>query len=805
MLRLLSPRNTAVWLVCFLIACPLLRGAVDWQVQLGAALVASGALFLAASTGQSRVSTFCVVLLAVLGVMLFQLVPLPAGMLRHFSPATADILEASLTPIGLFPSARPLSLDPPGTALELAKAAICTATALAVVLLSSRRGTRLLFLSILSLTGLVASSTALVHALITGGTGVASKVPFVNPNNMAGFLTLTAWPSLGLALERRGKERVLWLVCFVLAGSGTFLSASRGGIASFFAAAGVFAVLAWLGRRHPTAPSLSRGQRVLTLSATAAVLSVAGFIGFERILDKFTSVPLSRLAAIDKIALWPLLTSIIVKFPSFGIGKGAFGTTFPFFKVDADPFTWTHAENEWLQALLDLGIPFGLLLIGGFAWTWFRAARSRGPSWPRIGLIAGTAALALHNLVDFSFEILGVAVPFVVATALLSSDRDGFRVRGWVLKALSLSSLAIALSGVLLHLAHSADRDGGHVISPQDPAGVISAAGAAAFWHPADYFPHAAAAAFFVRSGDCERGVPWLLRAMLLNPTAPDPHYQIASCFAQQGKKQLARREYRLAYLFGKQDSLAGALRYYRSLPDLLEVAPESAQGLVTLGGLLGDRGRFADACSVFEMAWNRYGDHAALERLAGLTLAAGEPARALEWTRLLRSVEPNAPTSYIVASEALLKLGKVDAARAELALGTERLPGNADLLIAYAALLSGQRHFAEARRALTHAFSPHSATMARVHERMSKTLSAEGRIEEAIAELQAASQLTPLDVNLRVELANLLAEARQFSEAISTLESASSLPGCPPGGFSERIAELTSKRDQSLRRVLEK
>jgi thioredoxin-like negative regulator of GroEL len=193
------------------------------------------------------------------------------------------------------------------------------------------------------------------------------------------------------------------------------------------------------------------------------------------------------------------------------------------------------------------------------------------------------------------------------------------------------------------------------------------------------------------------------------------------------------------------------------------------------------------------------------LERLADLTLADGDPDRALQWTRLLRSVEPNAPSSYTVASEALVKLGQPDAARAELALGAEKLSGNADVSIAYADLLIGQRHFAEARHSLKDAFSPDSVTMARVHQRVSKTLRGEGRIVEAIAELHSASQATPLDVNLRVELANSQAEAGQFSEAISTLESAATLPGCPPGGFGERIAELRSKREESLRRSLEK
>ena len=45
--------------------------------------------------------------------------------------------------------------------------------------------------------------------------------------------------------------------------------------------------------------------------------------------------------------------------------------------------------------------------------------------------------------------------------------------------------------------------------------------------------------------------MPWLTRAMALNPTAPEPHQYVARCLAASGQGALARREYRLAVLYG--------------------------------------------------------------------------------------------------------------------------------------------------------------------------------------------------------------------------------------------------------------
>jgi len=567
---------------------------------------------------------------------------------------------------------------------------------------------------------------------------------------------------------------------------------------SFFFGIAVFGML--LVRAARFRPSPRNGWPLsIAAIAVAVALSIAAFLGAERLWAEFRTVPIWNLSSVDKIALWPLLVSMARKFSLTGIGRGAFATSFPAFKVDPDSFTWTHAENEWLQPLVDLGIPCGLLLIGTFVWNWIWAAREKALSFHRIGLLAGTAALAVHNLVDFSLEILGVALPFVVSHALLAATGSSVRARRLGLLAFSLAGLIISVAGLAVHQAHSTELEEAQLAMSRTPAERAKVARETLIWHPADYLPHAAAGISMVQAGDCDHAVPWLMRAMILNPTAPDPHYFFAPCLSAQHKHALARRGYKLAYLLGRKESLPAAMHRYPALRDLLEMVPDSPDSLVALGGLLAEEKRFADAASVFERAWKDYGDPTALIRLGDVGVWLGHNEEALGWSQQLRRRQPQAGYSYRVTSAALFKLGKLEAAQNELVLGAAKLPGSATVLIPLAELLIQQRHFAEARRALAQVIPRERPVAVRVHQLTSETLRAEGRLPEAIAQMQAASEIDPANATLRERLSELFTEAGMFSDAISTLEHTAALPGAPSGGYRQRISELVSKQQHEL------
>jgi len=105
--------------------------------------------------------------------------------------------------------------------------------------------------------------------------------------------------------------------------------------------------------------------------------------------------------------------------PWTGSGLGAFQQAFAAFR-DASLATqgrWEYAHNDWLEALMTLGIPVGLMVWLIFGWILvrcFRGAldRARDAIYPAIG--AGVCALAFtHTLVDFTMQIQGFAFPFL--------------------------------------------------------------------------------------------------------------------------------------------------------------------------------------------------------------------------------------------------------------------------------------------------------------------------------------------------------------------------------------------------------
>jgi len=746
----------------------MIRGTVQWWAQLLTAIVAALALFLAAMNGPTRISGWLMGLGVLTIWIVIQLIPLPPGIVRMIAPNTDALNGRSLSALGLYTRPRPLSLDPAAGLVEVCKAFTCTCAALATFLVIRTRRARSTLLAALTLSGTTVALTGLVSAAVTYGDGTMPPGPFGNPNHQAGFLNLCAWPALGLALEASGRKRPYWLICYAVIGIGIFLSLSRGGIGSFLAGLLVFVAL------HLTRRTTSRSKSWIWLVAVAvcAVLCVVSLTASRQVLGKLSSVPLSQLSTVDKIAVWPVLAGLMTRFPFFGIGRGAFSTTFPVFKSQADSFTWTHAENEWFQIPIEIGIPAGLLLIGSFVWIWGRACRDPEPSSAKIGILSGMAGLALQNTVDFSFEVLGVALPFVVAAASLSRSDTFWHIRRWPLICWACLSAVVSPVALLIARQHSPDAEIAPLTQEQSTIELENSAKHALTWHPVDYLPHAIVGARLAGEDDCARAQQWLSRATLLNPTAPEPHLYLGLCLAKGGMESRSLRELRLAYLFGRKDALTIAMERYQSIDVLLKVVPELPDSLNDLAARLANQRRLNDAEALFRRVWMDYADLVALARLGDVTLALGNPQGALEWTRLLHQKDPRWLSGYIVGSRAHLMLGNSDQAVHELAQGIEQLPGNPDLLVSYGELLIQNRQFAAARKILSGSVTPNPRDSARLHRLISQTLEAEGRISEALAEMISAGDADPSNLQLRADLARLTAAVGQMGSPSSTAAS---------------------------------
>jgi tetratricopeptide (TPR) repeat protein len=235
----------------------------------------------------------------------------------------------------------------------------------------------------------------------------------------------------------------------------------------------------------------------------------------------------------------------------------------------------------------------------------------------------------------------------------------------------------------------------------------------------------------------------------------------------------------------------------------MLQIVPESPEGLVALGSLLADHGRFSEARDIFERAWNDYGELVALVRLGDVALGLNQPELALTWSRKLHQRAPQSASAYTVAAAALLRLGQLDAAREELIHGASEQPGNPEILLRLSELLIKQKRFAQARKALSDMRPRSAVESAQIHRLISLTFSSEGRLSEAALEMEAARDADPKDPQLTFQLADLLAQAGRYNQAIAALQAASELPRELQSAVSERILKLEARQSTERTRMI--
>src|SRR5262249_34332975 len=293
-LRLASFKSLGTTLIILLVlACPIAGGCVDWRAELAASVLAAAALYFAAGEG-GRLSVLSGASIITTAVIALQLIPVPPSLIRVLSPSTADTLEVALKPLALYPAARPLSLDPAASAHALGLALACSCLVLAVPLLARSRRVGASIVSGIAIAGLLVAAIGLSHAVATAASGLEAKIPFINPNHLAGFLNLAAWPALGLGLQATGNRRAAWLVCFAISASGVFLSLSRGGIGAFFVGLLIFTVLQLVCDGHQK----NRRSWGTFLGASAAILgalAIASFLGHVRLLHELETISFGHL------------------------------------------------------------------------------------------------------------------------------------------------------------------------------------------------------------------------------------------------------------------------------------------------------------------------------------------------------------------------------------------------------------------------------------------------------------------------------------------------------------------------------
>jgi O-antigen ligase len=361
---------------------------------------------------------------------LLQLVPLPP-FLWPLLPGRA-LFAATYDDVGIGRPWLPVSLDPVATG----RAALSLIPPFAVFLATlqlgygARRVLSLVFIGI----GLCGFLLGLGQAmqgpdsplrLYPGGSGDSDGF-FANRNHQATLLVCllpisAAW-ILGL-LTRQDRNRILLvtigLIVFAVLLLGVGMTRSRAGL--LLAGVAILASLAMGGSRREAVPF---SRRAIAAAVGVGILLVLHF-AFTRLAARFETDLLAdnrfTIAAITAEAAWSY-------FP-VGSGFGTFEAVYRLFEPAAALTTFfaNHAHNDWLELVLEGGLPAVLLLIAATVWLGVRclgAWRNAGEAHGLDRALRQAASIAilvigLHALVDYPMRTAAVSVLFAWCAAML--------------------------------------------------------------------------------------------------------------------------------------------------------------------------------------------------------------------------------------------------------------------------------------------------------------------------------------------------------------------------------------------------
>lgn len=373
------------------------------------------------------------------GLLLLPLLPLPMAWMNWLDPSRSELARSFPVEPGFLPSWIPLSISPAKTIQRLWELGLVLACfSLARQATHYAPAPRLLALGIASAVCLLAASdiwyrldgqrSVLGLWEITWGKGAGT---FANRNHFAnwvcvGILFSAGWVMRGLSplfsARTGGKaaaptslhDTLFLLVILPLGLITAVASGSRGGLLALLAGLAVWLLLLQKRTRSRTRWGAIGLVAVLVL---ALVLGAGGLV-IDRLVEAKREWP-----QFSKIDIWRQSLALFSRFVLFGTGWGTFATAFNHYKSSGGDSTVLHAENDYLQLLVETGL-IGAMVLGlvlsralraslQFAWRETMAE-------PELvfGAVAGLAAFALQAVFEFVFQI--------TATALLAAALLGF-------------------------------------------------------------------------------------------------------------------------------------------------------------------------------------------------------------------------------------------------------------------------------------------------------------------------------------------------------------------------------------------
>ncbi|MDX1387991.1 MAG: O-antigen ligase family protein [Acidobacteriota bacterium] len=370
---------------------------------------------------------------ALVGIGLVQLVPLPARVVGWIAPPTASVREeiAGVLP-GVLAGPLPESLAPPDTVDAVLRLAAYVVLGVAAAL--AFRGDRAVrtFMLVVAASGAFQAVYGSVEYLsghqhifgyakefyVDQATGT-----LINRNHFASYLAMTLPMAMGvLLLDSRNVPRGLsWrqrvvtsmevrhlavpfaALAVVAMWIGVFLSYSRGGLAAALLGTAIVSFAAGRGR-----------ARIVLL---ALLVLPAVFLSWKEIQapgERLVDIGIEFENPKGRLAAWRAGSRMVPRYAVLGSGYGTFEPAFVPYKPPEMTGRWDHAHNDWLQVVIEGGVSAGLIVVVLLVVAGRRAV-AKPPGGLGRDLLpaclgAAVFAAAFHGLFDFAVKVPAVAV-----------------------------------------------------------------------------------------------------------------------------------------------------------------------------------------------------------------------------------------------------------------------------------------------------------------------------------------------------------------------------------------------------------
>jgi O-antigen ligase/tetratricopeptide (TPR) repeat protein len=408
---------------------------------------------------------FCPVALCMAGLLLlglWQIAPLSRPVLGWVSPATAARYDALLPAAQEKLPTGTLANDPSETGFTISvdrgatrEEVVRLLAMLAAFLLVRQNLTSPGRLKRLCLVAALNGTLLTLYALVQFWTMKRGTIywsiptvgwaygPFINHDHGACYLNLCFGLALGLFLieSRRAQARAgrnWWLEPGVLWSAlpltillvGVAFSLSRGGLLAFFGAAGLcLAIQFLLGMRGRLTGSL--------LAIVCLSFVFLSWFGVGPIMERL-NIALEH-GEPGRLRAWSRVLPLVAEFPLWGTGYGTFASVEMTRRTDAidSGFVFNHAHNEYVEAIVEGGLPRFLLTLGIVFLVGRAAVRiiRREPNSPiadlTLGCLFSVSALVLQSFVEFAVHVPAISLLATAICAHLSgaeaADRTASR------------------------------------------------------------------------------------------------------------------------------------------------------------------------------------------------------------------------------------------------------------------------------------------------------------------------------------------------------------------------------------------